>query len=202
MDMSSVINESPGFELISFEKSLELSGHRHAAHCCIYSPYSTPVLNNYMSSALVSMQVRFDGKIGFHGGLVHEKNIIEGLNRELVEEINLNERFHVTDKDYVFTHLDISNKLCLHFYGKEVSIQDFKTIEKEVLEAEDFGLETMGIFRVPMFTMRDGYRGLPAFLNNNFAGEAKNQLLNLILLRKLMTPQEVKVVLENSQKGS
>ncbi|KAF8766689.1 U8 snoRNA-decapping enzyme-like isoform X2 [Argiope bruennichi] len=197
-----VTYESPGFELISFEKSFELSEHRHAAHCCIYSPYSTPVLNNYVSSALVSMQMRFDGKIGFHGGLVHEKNITEGLNRELAEEINLNEKFYITDKDYLFTHVDILNKLCLHFYGKEVSIEDFKTIEKEALDAEDFGLETMGVFRVPMFTMRDGYRGLPAFLNNNFIGEAKNQLLNFILHRKLMTPEEVKTVLEHSQKGS
>lgn len=87
------------------------------------------------------MQMRFDGRLGFHGGLVHEKNIVDGLNRELIEEINLNKKYHVTKNDYAFTHVNTSNKLCLHFYGKEVSVDDFKIIEKEALDAEDYGLE-------------------------------------------------------------
>ena len=36
------------------------------------------------------MQMRFDGKLGFPGGLVEPgEDIVAGLNRELVEEINL-----------------------------------------------------------------------------------------------------------------
>ncbi|GFX16950.1 u8 snoRNA-decapping enzyme [Trichonephila clavipes] len=152
----------------SFQKALELTGHRHAAHCCIYAPCPTPVLQHYTSSALVSMQMRFDGLLGFHGGLVTEKDIVSGLNRELKEEINLDEKFFVTDKDYLFSYIEVSNKLCLHLYGKNVTKKDFEDIERNVHTARDFGKETMGLFRVPMFTMDDGYYGLPAFLNNCF----------------------------------
>ena len=36
------------------------------------------------------MQMRFDGKMGFPGGLIDlGENLVTGLNRELDEEINL-----------------------------------------------------------------------------------------------------------------
>ena len=36
------------------------------------------------------MQLRFDGKLGFPGGLINENEIpVDGLNRELNEEIGL-----------------------------------------------------------------------------------------------------------------
>ncbi|GIY90211.1 u8 snoRNA-decapping enzyme [Caerostris darwini] len=192
---------TPGFELINFDESLKLSDHGHAAHCCIYSSCSTSVFDNYKSSALISMQMRFDGQLGFHGGLIHESNIPNGLNRELKEEINLDEKFFVTEKDYLFTHVQTSNKLCLHFYAKEVTLKDFEAIERGIFEASDFGKETMGIFRVPMFTMNDGYGGLPAFLNNCFVGYAKNQFLNFLLFSKLMSLEEIKVAIESSKKN-
>ena len=43
-----------------------------------------------VEALLIQMQVRFDGNIGFIGGLVDTgENAIEGLNRECCEEINL-----------------------------------------------------------------------------------------------------------------
>ncbi|GFU32040.1 u8 snoRNA-decapping enzyme [Nephila pilipes] len=155
-------------------------------------------LRNLVSN---QMQMRFDGHLGFHGGLVSEKDITIGLNRELKEEINLDEKFFVTDEDYLFSHVETSNKLCLHFYGKKVTKEEFEAIEKDVFTAKDFGKETMGLIRVPMFTMDDGYHGLPAFLNNCFVGDSKNQLLNFILITNLMSPEEMNMVLENSRKG-
>lgn len=201
MDSSHKLRLSPGTELISFHKALELTDYRHAAHCCIYVPCPTPVLEHYVSSALIMLQMRFDGHLGFHGGLVDGKDVIGGLNRELKEEINLNEKYFATGKDYLFSHLEISNKLCLHLYAKKVSIEDFKDIERNIHAARDFGKETMGILRVPMFTMDDGYSGLPAFLNNCFVGEAKNQLLNFLLITNLLSPEEMNVILKNSEKG-
>lgn len=36
------------------------------------------------------MQLRFDGKLGFPGGLINESEVpVDGLNRELTEEIAL-----------------------------------------------------------------------------------------------------------------
>lgn len=37
-------------------------------------------------------------------------------------------------------------------------------------------MQTMGILRVPLFTLTDGRRGLPNFLTNQFAGNAREQL--------------------------
>ncbi|GFQ87301.1 u8 snoRNA-decapping enzyme [Trichonephila clavata] len=201
MDSSHKHYLSSRSEFISFQKALELTDHRHAAHCCIFAPCPTPVLQHYTSSALVSMQMRFDGLLGFHGGLVTEKDIVSGLNRELKEEINLDEKFFVTDEDYLFSYIEVPKKLCLHLYGKNVTKEDFEDIEKNVHTARDFGKETMGLFRVPMFTMDDGYYGLPAFLNNCFVGEAKNQFLNFLLVTNLLSPEEINVALKSSEKG-
>ncbi|GFU02610.1 hypothetical protein NPIL_298611 [Nephila pilipes] len=56
MDPSNILHLSPGSELISFHEALELTDHRQAAHCSIYTPCSTPVLQHYVSSALISSQ--------------------------------------------------------------------------------------------------------------------------------------------------
>ena len=49
-------------------------------------------------------------------------------------------------------------------------------MEKDALNAEEYGSETLGITRVPLFTMSEG-RGFPAFLKNNFVGNSKQQLV-------------------------
>ena len=40
--------------------------------------------------------------------------------------------------------------------------------------------QTFGVIRVPLFTMKDGYRGFPVFLANRFAGNARSQLIKAI----------------------
>jgi len=66
--------------------------------------------------------------------------------------------------------------LCLHFFVKEISEESFLRVEKNIFGAEEYGYETLGITRVPLFTMSQG-RGFSSFLKNNFVGNSKEQLL-------------------------
>lgn len=38
----------------------------------------------------------------------------------------------------------------------------------------------LGLVRVPLYTLRDGVGGLPAFLENSFIGTAREQLLEAL----------------------
>jgi len=91
------------------------------------------------------MQLRFDGYIGFPGGIIDEgEDILSGLNRELFEEVNINVQKHpVKEEHYVVTHWCPNKKLLLHFYAVEVSIDDLKVIEEEAVKAHDYGTEVI-----------------------------------------------------------
>ena len=93
--------------------------------------------------------MRFDGKVGFPGGLVEPyEDFVTGLNRELVEEINLDmEKYALTKADFLLCHF-ISNKnddskssRIRLFFAKEVTTSDYAIIEKRSLDAKDFGCE-------------------------------------------------------------
>jgi U8 snoRNA-decapping enzyme len=91
------------------------------------------------------MQLRFDGYIGFPGGIIDEgEDILSGLNRELFEEINVNVQKHrVKEEHHIVTHWCPNQKLLLHFYALEVSIEDLKFIEEEAVKAHDYGTEVI-----------------------------------------------------------
>lgn len=46
----------------------------------------------------------------------------------------------------------------------------------------------LGLVRVPLYTLRDGVGGLPAFLENTFIGNAREQLLEAIQNLGLLEP--------------
>jgi U8 snoRNA-decapping enzyme len=96
------------------------------------------------------MQLRFDGYMGFPGGLIQDgEDILSGLNRELFEEMNLNVMKHpVKEEHHVVTHWCPSKKLFLHFYALEVSIDELKVIEEEAVKAHDYGIEVIIRFRL------------------------------------------------------
>lgn len=91
------------------------------------------------------MQLRFDGYMGFPGGIINDgEDILSGLNRELFEEMNLDVLKHPVKEDHhVITHWCPSKKLFLHFYALEVSIDELKVIEEEAIKAHDFGTEVI-----------------------------------------------------------
>ena len=60
------------------------------------------------------MQLRFDGTFGFHGGLINrDEDILDGLNRELREEIDYSpeQQRAITYSDYHSTRVRVTRVL-------------------------------------------------------------------------------------------
>lgn len=89
------------------------------------------------------MQMRFDGYIGFPGGLVDPgEDSVDGLNRELHEELNINiSKYKVTHDDYVVSHYSTSKNITLHFYALELSLNDIVEVERNATFSKDYGTE-------------------------------------------------------------
>lgn len=77
------------------------------------------------------MQMRFDGYLGFPGGLVDAgENPVQAVNRELVEEVgyNLKTQGKICQSDHLFTHLVDAKKLVLHFYAKQLTEEQLEEV--------------------------------------------------------------------------
>ena len=84
------------------------------------------------------MHLRFDGTLGFPGGLIDKvdnsyskavflllylgqgENIEEALNREVMEEMGEGNPTLVAS-DWMNSHYSLEDKILLHFYSKEVN---------------------------------------------------------------------------------
>uniref|UniRef100_A0A667HJQ5 U8 snoRNA-decapping enzyme n=1 Tax=Lynx canadensis TaxID=61383 RepID=A0A667HJQ5_LYNCA len=130
------------------------------------------------------MQMRFDGRLGFPGGLVNlqDTSLEAGLNRELIEELGeAVADFRVERADYRSSHAGSGPHVVAHFYAKRLTLEQLVAVEMGATRAKDHGLEVLGLVRVPLYTLRDGVGGLPAFLENSFIGTAREQLLEAAL---------------------
>ena len=187
------------FEKLEYVTALDLKDYMHAAHGMILAKDKSNVFDLYPKKGAILMQMRFDGCLGFPGGLVDKdgESPVEALNRELEEEIGLDlDKYMFTKQDHVVSHKNQKKTLVTHFFAKEVTLAEFTAIEKKTLDAFDYGRETLGPIQVPLFTMGDGYRGLPIFLANQFAGNARQQLLIGIKTFQLLSDNEIKTALE------
>ena len=92
---------------------------------------------------MIHFKVRFDGLLGFPGGLVDEGESVEqGLNRELEEEINLNlDEVKITESDLISiqrpTVNDEDPNLVCYFYAKGLS--DRGTTDQTAADSAVFG---------------------------------------------------------------
>merc|ERR1712136_174662 len=149
----------------------------HAAHVMIWAKTDKMLWEKHPLKALVLMVLRFDGTLGFPGGYIDDGETIEaGLSRELMEELGVcPQTIEIIAQDQVCAHRRAKPNLLLHFFIKEVSESRFEEIEKNCMFAEEYGLETLGIMRVPLYTFANG-KGYPQFIKNNFCGNSKQQL--------------------------
>ncbi|XP_048343120.1 U8 snoRNA-decapping enzyme-like isoform X1 [Sphaerodactylus townsendi] len=177
---------------------------KHACHALLYAPCPGRLFGKIPLRFAVLMQMRFDGRLGFPGGFVdlQDVSLEEGLNRELREELGPGAAFlRVAECDYVSSHVsEKPQQVVAHFYTKQLSLEDLRTIEDQATRAKEHGLEVMGLVRVPLYTLRDGIGGLPAFLTNTFIGSAREQLLHALETLQLVPREQLQKAVTVAQK--
>ena len=89
------------------------------------------------------MQVRFDGTLGFAGGMVDVgESPEEAVSREVSEEVGCAPGLiNFTTDDHVITHYSDRTHFCLHFFAKEVSLEQFAQLEANATHATHWGVE-------------------------------------------------------------
>ncbi|CAD7673449.1 U8 snoRNA-decapping enzyme [Vulpes vulpes] len=181
-----------GARKLELQDALALGpGWRHACHALLYAPDPGLLFGRIPLRYAVLMQMRFDGRLGFPGGLVNlqDGSLEAGLKRELSEELG-EAAAHVPLEraDYRSSHAAPGPRVVAHFYAKRLTLEQLLAVEKGAPRAKDHGLEVLGLVRVPLYTLRDGVGGLPAFLENSFIGAAKEQLLEALQDLELVEP--------------
>ncbi|XP_020735882.2 U8 snoRNA-decapping enzyme [Odocoileus virginianus] len=181
-----------GMRRLELAEALQLGpGWRHACHALLYAPDPGLLFGRIPLRYAVLMQMRFDGRLGFPGGFVdlRDGSLEDGLNRELGEELGqAATAFRVERADYRSSHAGSRPRVVAHFYTKLLSLEQLTAVEMGAPRARDHGLEVLGLVRVPLYTLRDGVGGLPAFLENTFIGNAREQLLEAIQNLGLLEP--------------
>uniref|UniRef100_A0A452Q8A7 U8 snoRNA-decapping enzyme n=1 Tax=Ursus americanus TaxID=9643 RepID=A0A452Q8A7_URSAM len=191
------IRAGPGDAVRPHPAPLRRPGERGRLAPPLPSPYPYPFSGDGVRAPgrprfpLPQMQMRFDGRLGFPGGFVsvHDGGLEAGLNRELTEELGeAAADFRVERADYRSSHAGPGARIVAHFYAKRLTLQQLVAVEMGAPRAKDHGLEVLGLVRVPLYTLRDGVGGLPAFLENSFIGAAKEQLLEALQDLELVEP--------------
>ena len=194
-----------GYESLTREQSENLPGkHRHCVHIMLHCALPAPGVHLFNNKAIhiqhtALMMMRHDGRLGFPGGFVDadDANLEYAALRELTEELGeVPDGFEIVSSDYHSTHR--RGMFVLHFYLKEVTFEDFLTIETRNGEQDHQGFEVLGTVRVPLYVMnpRDPRSGFPAFLRNNFIGNSKQQMLEGIRVKGLLSDELLKQYIE------
>ena len=131
------------------------------------------------------MVLRWDGCIGFPGGIVENnpnksvlENIEDSLVREFIEEVN----FDLYGRDFNLLTCYEKEDSCTTNWSLEVDFITFSNILRTSPYARDYFSEGAAI-PVHLIEYPNG-KGLPMFLNNNFKATAKDELIELVKLTK------------------
>ena len=89
------------------------------------------------------MQIRFDGTLGFPGGVVDQGETPEmAVNREMCEELGCSsDSCVITIADHVISQVSYQTQFCLHFYAKEIAIETLHSMERSAIVCNDYGSE-------------------------------------------------------------
>jgi U8 snoRNA-decapping enzyme len=169
-------------------------GKKNAVFLAIYvreiSPwkYFNDDIKSMRCPALIMID-RWDGRMGFPGGTVDEgEELIDALVREVKEEIGI-----TVKPDKVHAIAAHEWKIATHLYGLEVQEAEFLHIYYHILnnfsrsillhayeegDKSHFMSEITGIKIIPL--VQHAGKGINYFLENSFAGSAKNELLIML----------------------
>ena len=89
------------------------------------------------------MQVRFDGTLGFPGGIVDEGETPEvAVNREMCEELGCSpDSCVILESDHVMSQVSHKTQFCLHLYAKQISLTTLEEMERSTIVCSDYGSE-------------------------------------------------------------
>ncbi|XP_003497692.1 U8 snoRNA-decapping enzyme [Cricetulus griseus] len=168
---------------------------RHLCYAMLYAPSPQALFGGRIPLRYaVLMYMRFDGRLGFPGGFVddHSPSLEDGLNKELLRKLGEGvSTFSMATTDYRSSLSDARAKVVAHFYVKCLTLEQLQAVETKAPLAKEYGLEVLGLVRVPLYTLHDGVGGLPAFLENSFIGATRNQLLETLQNLEILDPQTV-----------
>ena len=198
-------------EAIDWEEALSRQDLKHAAHCLLYYTQVTGERREFYAL----MQVRSDGLVGFPGGHIDEgeeisaTGIVGGLNRELVEEMNIGVEDRVPAHHYVCSHRNTHRDLVCHFYHMPMTKDQFERNERQHSTARDFPSESLGLFRIPIywtvdpdgeknFRDADNEKFWPVFMDYPFCGNSRDQLLITLMHLGIVNQNFVDLVSANS----
>jgi len=161
----------------------KIMSEKEASFIAIYAKNYQPWLkvpkineeNRTKKVDIVLMVNRWDGMVGFPGGLVEkgEDTKISAI-RETIEEINYQVN---SDKLKFFcAHNLKEKKLTTHLYGIEVSIEEIFKIQQNIFSAVDYGSEIMGSNLVILNNLHIT-KGFQKFIESPMPESVKEELL-------------------------
>jgi ADP-ribose pyrophosphatase YjhB (NUDIX family) len=170
-------------------------GCRQACHVAVWAQVDYKLWGQLPAGHAILMQMRFDGLLGFPGGLVDKvegalEDLATAANRELAEELSTNVR--VNDDDYLGCIYLPDEAICTHLFEKRVSAAVLDELERDALSAHD-RFEVCGTLRCPCYALPAranggvSNKGFGLFIQQRFAGNAKQQLLRLVRDRDLVS---------------
>lgn len=137
---------------------------------------------------LCLMQMRWDGSLGFPGGkidnneiennIVTEEILINGLIREMEEEIGLN-RNKINPNNFKKLCTFTDDKFYIHNYIYDVDFEEFEYIFKNSINSQNIISENCGSV-VLHLTDYSSDKGIPNLLQHRYSATAKLELLKLL----------------------
>ncbi len=146
----------------------------------------------------ILMLNRWDGRVGFAGGNVDAGETLgQAAVRESIEEIN----YIVLEDglDNICSHNFQAGKqtLSAHLFAKEVTVEELMFIQQGIHNSRDFGDEILGSVIVLVGDFGRG-KGFPNFLKSPMASSVREELVELISSKKLVSEETLAQMCETA----